>query len=66
VKIIIDNATAWYNAQSAGKKEQVSKCITLKWTKPNAGWFKLNVDGARNLHSGRIGAGGIIRDYTGV
>lgn len=28
--------------------------------------FKLNVDGVKNLHSGRIRAGGVIGDYTGV
>ena len=66
VKTIIDNATAWYNAQDFGKQKQGSKCIALKWNKPNTGWFKLNVDGARNVHNGRIRAGGVIRDYTGV
>lgn len=39
--------------------------ISLVWLKPNFNWLKLNVDGARQLPSRRIGAGGVLRNHDG-
>ncbi|KAL6210986.1 hypothetical protein ACLB2K_016215 [Fragaria x ananassa] len=51
---------------SAKPKLQVARHMEmLSWIKPKSGTFKLNVDGSRNRNGG-IGAGGVIRDHTGV
>ncbi|KAK8492831.1 hypothetical protein V6N12_009713 [Hibiscus sabdariffa] len=33
--------------------------------RPNRGWFKVNADGAHNIHNGNTAAGGVIRDDHG-
>ncbi|KAL6145633.1 hypothetical protein ACLB2K_056319 [Fragaria x ananassa] len=57
------------NWASAKPKLQVARLPRhmemLSWIKPRSGTFKLNVDGSRNRIGG-IGAGGVIRDHTGV
>ncbi|KAK9944849.1 hypothetical protein M0R45_010396 [Rubus argutus] len=41
-------------------------CLSsLCWSKPPAGTFKLNIDGTRQGSSGKIGAGGVIRCFSG-
>ncbi|BFG31052.1 hypothetical protein CerSpe_173260 [Prunus speciosa] len=37
----------------------------LRWEPPGSGWVKLNVDGTCMNASGKIGAGGVIRDCFG-
>ena len=37
----------------------------MTWTKPIAGWGKLNTDGSINSASGIVGYGGLIRDSNG-
>ena len=37
----------------------------LVWKKPNLHVFKLNIDGTRSKVSGKIGAGGVLRNYCG-
>lgn len=46
---------------------QVKQCINVnvKWVKPPVDWVKINVDGACNVQTGSIGAGGLILDHNG-
>lgn len=37
----------------------------IRWIFPQAGWFKLNVDGASKGNPGVPGRGGLIKDETG-
>ena len=39
--------------------------IQVQWTKPGAGWCKLNTDGALLGNPGKAGSGGLIRDHRG-
>ena len=43
---------------------KVSKWIA--WEFPSIGWFKFNTDGAATGHSGKSGAGGLLRDCSGT
>ncbi|XP_042980144.1 uncharacterized protein LOC122310314 [Carya illinoinensis] len=38
---------------------------TIKWMRPQKGWYKLNVDGSSMGNPGTSGAGGVIRDFGG-
>ena len=46
-------------ANQSEKKDLGLKEVT--WTKPIAGWCKLNIDGSINSASGIVGYGGLIR-----
>ena len=37
----------------------------IRWTKPAAGWYKLNTDGSITSANGLVGCGGLIRDRDG-
>jgi hypothetical protein len=37
----------------------------IKWMKPDAGWVKLNTNGASSSSRGRAGGGGLLRDNNG-
>lgn len=39
--------------------------LTISWTKPCRGWYKLNIDGAYNKEKGIEGIGGVIRNEKG-
>ncbi|KAL6536656.1 hypothetical protein OROMI_026237 [Orobanche minor] len=41
------------------------KCCSVRWSKPQPGWWKLNTDGAARGNPGDAAAGGIIRDHVG-
>ncbi|KAL6565084.1 hypothetical protein OROMI_016534 [Orobanche minor] len=41
------------------------KCCSVRWSKPQPGWWKLNTDGAARGNPGAAAAGGIIRDHMG-
>ncbi|KAL6558442.1 hypothetical protein OROMI_018792 [Orobanche minor] len=41
------------------------KCCSVRWSKPQPGWWKLNTDGATRGNPGDAAAGGIIRDHVG-
>ncbi|KAK4707011.1 hypothetical protein R3W88_033425 [Solanum pinnatisectum] len=51
--------------------KQVEKCFhdikihKVQWQRPPEQWVKLNTDGSALSNTGRIGAGGIIRDHRG-
>ncbi|KAK8496590.1 hypothetical protein V6N12_003523 [Hibiscus sabdariffa] len=38
----------------------------INWCPPDAGWVKLNTDGARFSVDGRASCGGVLRDHNGV
>ena len=40
--------------------------VQVRWFKPPAGWFKLNLDGASCGNLGKAGGGGILRDCNGL
>ncbi|KAL6565077.1 hypothetical protein OROMI_016527 [Orobanche minor] len=41
------------------------KCCSVRWSRPQSGWWKLNTDGAARGNPGDAAAGGIIRDHMG-
>lgn len=45
-------------------KRKGAKPTTVKWSKPDAGWFKINTDGALKSNSLAAG-GGLLRDNLG-
>jgi hypothetical protein len=43
-----------------------SETILVNWEPPPPDFFKLNTDGSVEGNPGQAGAGGVIRDHTGV
>ncbi|KAL6572341.1 hypothetical protein OROMI_013299 [Orobanche minor] len=43
----------------------IFKCCSVRWSKPQSGWWKLNTDGAARGNPGDAAAGGVIRDHMG-
>lgn len=41
------------------------KIFRITWSRPEAGWVKVNSDGAFTISSGKAAAGGLIRDEDG-
>ncbi|PRQ17987.1 putative ribonuclease H-like domain-containing protein [Rosa chinensis] len=56
----------WNNAQLKSDLNRTYCLKLLNWMKPPHGTYKLNIDGSRNGHSGKIGAGGVIRCSNGL
>ena len=49
------------NAKTLGGR----KVVRIRWEKPQAGWARLNTDGATLGSPGRVGGGGLIRNDQG-
>lgn len=64
-KPILQYLTEWTATNKKATCSSPSEVHFLSWQKPNAGFYKLNVDGTRS-QNGVIGAGGVIRDNNGV
>ena len=64
-QIIWDYAIEWRKGQVMSKDSTCSNYLLLSWKKPPLNFFKLNIDGTKSVASGKIGAGGIIRDHNG-
>lgn len=64
-QIIIQAAEEWKNAQAKASSSSVYNTVMLAWKRPSIHVFKLNIDGTRSGASGKIGAGGVIRNYCG-
>lgn len=47
------------------EKRQAQSNIQVKWTLPNPGYIKLNVDGAVKENPEQGGIGGVFRDHNG-
>ncbi|KAM2637494.1 hypothetical protein EV1_021984 [Malus domestica] len=63
--IIERDVDEWLKACVKYSVKLVKRQISLSWDHPDVGWCKLNVDGSRRTNSGRIGAGGVLRDHNG-
>ena len=56
-----------YNFCAAPAKEPIVKIVRpIRWSKPEAGWLKLNTDGSSLGNPGLAGGGGLIRNDEGV
>ncbi|CAL8991787.1 unnamed protein product [Prunus brigantina] len=55
----------WVKASSGNCRNVPRTQVMLRWEPPGSGWVKLNVDGTCMTASGKIGAGGVIRDCVG-
>ncbi|KAL6202734.1 hypothetical protein ACLB2K_026439 [Fragaria x ananassa] len=64
--IVWKYAIDWRKAQNKSNSAPLYNFSMLSWQKPSAGSFKLNIDGTRVSFSGKIGAGGVIRDHCGT
>lgn len=64
--IVWKYAIDWRKAQNKSNSAPLYNFSMLSWQKPSAGSFKLNIDGTRVSLSGKIGAGGVIRDHCGT
>ena len=53
----------YYARSTLSEGKRLTNSISLKWQKPNAGWQKLNTNGASLLQDG--GMGFIIRNHLG-
>jgi ribonuclease HI len=62
--IILHFAQEWFSIHKQDARVNVKQTVVLQWTKPPHNCFKLNVDGSKSV-SGVIGAGGVIRDWSG-
>ncbi|XP_050386378.1 uncharacterized protein LOC126802738 [Argentina anserina] len=65
-KIIWEYAIEWKNAQNRASSSSMFSYTMLSWKMPPENFFKLNTDGTRATVSGKIGAGGVIRDHLGI
>ncbi|KAL6183859.1 hypothetical protein ACLB2K_045269 [Fragaria x ananassa] len=65
-KIILNAAVEWNSATVKAKVTMDCDYNLFTWKKPPEIFFKLNVDGSRSSTSGKIGAGGVIRDQNGI
>ncbi|XP_024158077.2 uncharacterized protein LOC112165700 [Rosa chinensis] len=66
LKVILDYADEWMGAQIKAKVTDMYSYSMLCWLKPSENSYKLNIDGTRVSPSGKIGAGGVIRDHLGL
>ncbi|KAL6202993.1 hypothetical protein ACLB2K_026697 [Fragaria x ananassa] len=64
-RLTMNSSYQWLRASTKPKLQVARHMEMLSWIKPRSGTFKLNMDGSRN-RTGGIGAGGVIRDHTGV
>ncbi|CAL2276980.1 unnamed protein product [Prunus armeniaca] len=64
-KIICAAVLDWVKASSVNCRNVPRTQVMLRWEPPGSGWVKLNVDGTCMNVSGKIGAGGVIRDCFG-
>lgn len=46
-------------------QHQAIQIQTIKWEKPRAGWYKLNVEAAIDKANGRMGFGWVLRNERG-
>nr|GLL40618.1 uncharacterized protein LOC109164833 [Ipomoea trifida] len=54
--------------KTLNEKELVDQAhvVSSKWTKPEPGWLKINVDAALDVRKGGMGLGWVIRDANGI
>ncbi|XP_050386206.1 uncharacterized protein LOC126802601 [Argentina anserina] len=64
-KIITDAAVEWKTSTLKAKLYPACDVHMFSWIRPPEQFLKLNVDGTRSGQSGKIGAGGVIRDHNG-
>ncbi|KAL6570166.1 hypothetical protein OROMI_014680 [Orobanche minor] len=71
-KVIFKNKNFWKGAALIADRvgviaapKPIYKCCSVRWSKPQPGWWKLNTDGAARVNPGDAAAGGIIRDHVG-
>ncbi|PRQ45097.1 putative ribonuclease H-like domain-containing protein [Rosa chinensis] len=64
-KVIWSYAEEWTSANFKLNTDTVHRYTVLTWKKPIANFYKLNIDGTRSSSTGKIGAGGVIRDHFG-
>ncbi|KAL6582730.1 hypothetical protein OROMI_004808 [Orobanche minor] len=71
-KVIFKNKKFWKGAALIADRvgviaapKPIYKCCSVRWSKPQPGWWKLNTDGAARGNLGDAAAGGIIRDHVG-
>ncbi|KAL6557628.1 hypothetical protein OROMI_017978 [Orobanche minor] len=71
-KVIFKNKKFWMGAALIADRVGVIaapktffKCCSVRWSRPQSGWWKLNTDGAARGNPGDAAAGGIIRDHMG-
>ncbi|KAL6130125.1 hypothetical protein ACLB2K_068506 [Fragaria x ananassa] len=56
----------WKKGQNRAKADTMYSYSMLSWKMPLLNFFKLNIDGTRATASGKIGAGGVIRNHAGT
>ncbi|KAL6557637.1 hypothetical protein OROMI_017987 [Orobanche minor] len=66
-KVIFKNKNFWKGAALIADRagvipapQPLYKCCSVRWVRPQAGWWKLNTDGAARGNQGEAAAGGII------
>ncbi|KAL9288897.1 putative ribonuclease H domain, reverse transcriptase zinc-binding domain-containing protein [Arabidopsis thaliana] len=68
VRFVVDQAReiwmAHLNLRRGARRGSEVK-MSIKWTLPSTGWFKLNTDGASRGNPGLATAGGVVRDGEG-
>ncbi|KAL6145016.1 hypothetical protein ACLB2K_055705 [Fragaria x ananassa] len=65
-KVIWDYALEWKKEHNRAKADTMYSYSMLSWKMPPLNFFKLNIDGTRATASGKIGAGGVIRNHAGT
>ncbi|KAL6204896.1 hypothetical protein ACLB2K_022163 [Fragaria x ananassa] len=63
--MIWDYAIEWKKTKLKSNENSMFSYTMLSWKRPPENFFKLNVDGTRTSPSGKIGAGGVIRNHCG-
>ncbi|KAL6580791.1 hypothetical protein OROMI_006714 [Orobanche minor] len=71
-KVIFKNKKIWIGAALIADRvgiiaapKMIFKCCSVRWSKPQTGWWKLNTDGAAHGNPGDAAVGGIIMDHVG-
>ena len=68
ISLAADSLSQWQHARSLSVSQRRMSIpnIAIRWTKPEAGWHKCNVDAAVFSHENCIGIGCIVRDEDGL
>lgn len=64
IKAFVESNRLSWSVHYQNISQQVEE-IFFSWKKPPGEWVKVNVDGSCDQRTGKIGAGGIIRDHSG-
>ena len=63
-RVYLNEASEYFYCIAKSGRKKHLRLLPVKWNKPPGQWFKLNTNGASNGNPGKVGGGGLVRDWN--